>query len=55
MNDCYFKISGIYLSNGVVYMKIQILIISIILLIANSIVPAELKFKLSGKDEYPFF
>ena len=36
-------------------MKIQIIIISIILLIANSIVSAELKFKLSGKDEYPFF
>ena len=37
------------------YIKIQILIISIIMLLANTILSAELKFKLSGKDEYPFF
>ena len=37
------------------YIKIQIIIISTIMLIANAIFSAELKFKLSGKDEYPFF
>ena len=55
MNYCNFKLSGIYVSKGIIYMKIQILIISIILLIANAIFSAELEFKLSGKDEYPFF
>ena len=36
------------------YIKIQIIIISTIMLIDNAIFSAELKFKLSGKDEYPF-
>ena len=40
---------------SIIYMKIQLLIIAITLLIANATFSAELKFKLSGKDEYPFF
>lgn len=55
MNDCKFKSSAISYFFNSILMKILILIISIILLIANAIFSAELKFKLSGKDEYPFF
>ena len=36
-------------------MKFKILISFLIFLITNLIFTAELKFKLSGKDEYPFF
>ena len=36
-------------------MKLKFFIISLVFLIANSILSADLKFKLSGKDEYPFF
>ena len=36
-------------------MKLKIFLSSLIFFITNCIFSAELKFKLSGKDEYPFF
>ena len=48
------KMSIIY-SIGLINMKSKFFIVSLVFLIANSILSAELKFKLSGKDEYPFF
>ena len=36
-------------------MKLKLFTISLIFFITNSIFSAELKFKLSGKDQYPFF
>ena len=36
-------------------MKKNLIISCIIFFIVNSVCAADLKFKLSGKDEYPFF